>query len=498
MVGAKSENDISGQKSDERVRQVVESAPCAMVMIAASGLIEMVNTQTERVFGYSRGELLGRPVEMLVPERFRRDHPTLRTSFFAAPVSRPMGAGRDLYGLRKDGSEFPVEIGLNPIETDDGSMVLSAIVDISARKQLEERFRRVVESAPNAMVMIDRNGLIVMVNTQTERVFGYSRGELLGRPVEMLVPERYRRDHPALRTSFFSAPTSRPMGIGRDLYGRRKDGSEFPVEIGLNPIDADEGIMVLSAIVDISDRKEKEERIRTALRTLAQMNRVATAGELTASIAHEVGQPLAAMVTNANAGLRWLTKRNLDEVQTALTQVVSAGHRASEVIRSVRSMFDREGSERTPVELNDLINEVLRLAYGELQAQGIVVETDLSGTLPLVPGHRGQLQQVILNLVTNAADAMETVPDRPRTLRIKSVVQDANSVLVSIADSGTGINPRDIDRIFESFFTTKSKGMGMGLSICRSIIEAHDGRLWASSDFGHGSVFNIQMPAVGP
>jgi C4-dicarboxylate-specific signal transduction histidine kinase len=141
----------------------------------------------------------------------------------------------------------------------------------------------------------------------------------------MLVPERYRTGHPTLRTSFFSAPISRPMGIGRDLYGRRKDGSEFPVEIGLNPIDADEGIMVLSAIVDISDRKEKEERIRTTLRTLAQMNRVATAGELTASIAHEVGQPLAAMVTNANAGLRWLTKRNLDKVQTALTQSSAQG-----------------------------------------------------------------------------------------------------------------------------------------------------------------------------
>jgi signal transduction histidine kinase len=159
-------------------------------------------------------------------------------------------------------------------------------------------------------------------------------------------------------------------------------------------------------------------------------------------------------------------------------------------------MFDKDGPERTPVELNDLIKEVLRLAFGELQAQGIVVDTDLSGTLPLVSGHRGQLQQVILNLVTNAADAMESVPDRPRTLRIISAVQDANCVLVSIADSGTGINPRDIDRIFESFFTTKSKGMGMGLSICRSIIEAHNGRLWATSDFGHGSVFNIQLPAV--
>ena len=267
--------------------------------------------------------------------------------------------------------------------------------DISVQKS-DERVRQVVESAPCAMVMIGVSGLIEMVNAQTERVFGYTRDELLGKSIEMLVPERYRRDHPGLRSSFFAAPVSRPMGAGRDLYGQRKDGSEFPVEIGLNPIDGDEGNMVLSAIVDISDRKEKEARFRTALRTLAHMNRVATAGELTASIAHEVGQPLAAMVTNANAGLRWLTKRNLDEVQTALVQVVSAGRRASEVIGSVRAMFDRDGPERTPVDLNDLIKEVLRLADGELQAQGISVETDLSGTLPLVLGHHGQLQQVIL------------------------------------------------------------------------------------------------------
>jgi PAS domain S-box-containing protein len=201
-----------------------------------------------------------------VPDRFRRNHPSLRNSFFSAPVSRPMGAGRDLYGLRKDGSEFPVEIGLNPIETEEGSMVLSAIVDISSRKRLEERFRQVVESAPNAMVMINHRGVIEMVNAQAERVFGYERREMLGQSVEMLVPDRFRRNHPSLRNSFFSAPVSRPMGAGRDLYGLRKDGSEFPVEIGLNPIETEEGSMVLSAIVDISDRKHKEESIQSALR----------------------------------------------------------------------------------------------------------------------------------------------------------------------------------------------------------------------------------------
>ncbi len=254
------------QKSEERFRRVVESAPNAMLMINARGQIEMLNAQAERVFGYARSELLGQSIERLVPERFRNMHPGLRHAFFTDPQSRPMGAGRDLFGLRKDGSEFPVEIGLNPIETDEGIMVLSAIVDISARKRMEERFQRVVEFAPNAMVMINSDGLIEMVNAQTEKVFGYSRSELLGQPIEILVPGRFRGHHPGLRRSFFQHPNSRPMGAGRDLYGLRKDGSEFPVEIGLNPIETDEGTMVLSAIVDISDRKQKEGHIQAALK----------------------------------------------------------------------------------------------------------------------------------------------------------------------------------------------------------------------------------------
>ncbi len=177
-----------------------------------------------------------------------------------------MGAGRDLFGLRKDGSEFPIEIGLNPIETEQGTLVLSAIVDLSQRKRMEERFRRVVESAPNAMVMISAGGRIEMVNAQAEIVFGYARSEMLGKPVEMLVPERFRGHHPGLRQSFFHDPKSRPMGEGRDLYGLRGDGSEFPVEIGLNPIETEEGSMVLSAIVDISDRKQREREIERALK----------------------------------------------------------------------------------------------------------------------------------------------------------------------------------------------------------------------------------------
>ena len=252
--------------SEARLQQVVEAAPTAMVMIDAGGRIEMVNAQAERLFGYARAELLGQSIEILVPERLRGHHPRMRQSFFADPRSRPMGAGRELHGLRRDGSEFPVEIGLNPIETDEGTMVVSAIVDISERKRLEERFRRAVESAPNAMVMANGAGRIEMVNAQAERMFGYSRAELLGQPVDILVPERLRGHHPRLRELFLTDPHVRPMGAGRDLNALRKDGSEFPVEIGLNPIETDEGMMVLSSIVDISERKQREERIMIALK----------------------------------------------------------------------------------------------------------------------------------------------------------------------------------------------------------------------------------------
>ncbi|HVI86892.1 MAG TPA: PAS domain S-box protein [Dongiaceae bacterium] len=253
------------QRGRDVFRRVVEAAPSAMLVIGRDGSIVLTNAQVEQLFGYARHELLGQSIEILVPERYRDGHPGLRQGFFARPQSRPMGAGRDLYGLRKDGSEFPVEIGLNPIETEDGTLVLSSIIDLSPRKRVEERFRRVVEAAPSAMVMINSAGLIEMVNNQAERLFGYDRTELLGQSVEALVPARFRQHHPQLRSNFFADLQSRPMGAGRDLYALRKDGSEFPVEIGLNPIETEDGTMVLSAIVDISDRKQKEQRIEEAL-----------------------------------------------------------------------------------------------------------------------------------------------------------------------------------------------------------------------------------------
>lgn len=253
---------------EDKFSDLLEAVPSAMVIVDRAGHILLINSQMEKLFGYTRGEILGQSVEELVPERFRAKHPAHRQHFFSNPLVRPMGVGRDLHGLRKDGSEFPVEIGLNPLETEKGLVVLASIVDITERKRAEERFRLVVEAAPNSIVMADGGGRIVLVNAQTERLFGYRREELIGQSVETLVPERYRRGHPNHRAIFMDHPSARPMGVGRDLFGLRKDGSEFPVEIGLNPIETEHGLMVLASIVDITERKRTEQELQESRQLL--------------------------------------------------------------------------------------------------------------------------------------------------------------------------------------------------------------------------------------
>ncbi|PYT03448.1 MAG: hypothetical protein DMF60_18365 [Acidobacteria bacterium] len=257
------------RRAEERFRLMVEASPSAMLMVDEKGLITLVNKQAEQLFGYNRVELLNQPVEMLVPERYRVAHPGHRSGFFAQPSARAMGAGRDLYGWRKDGSEVPIEIGLNPIQTDEGAFVLASIIDITERKRSEERFRQLIEHAPNGMVIVDQKGKIALINAQIEESFGYSREELIGQPIEMLVPHRFRANHSAYRDGFITSPSARAMGGGRELYGLRKDGSEFPVEIGLNPLETEQGMMVLGTIVDITERKQAEVKLQRSQEQLA-------------------------------------------------------------------------------------------------------------------------------------------------------------------------------------------------------------------------------------
>ena len=259
--------------------------------------------------------------------------------------------------------------------------------------------------------------------------------------------------------------------------------------------------LIIGLIYEHRRRLVAEIEARRRMSELAHMNRVATAGAVSASIAHELNQPLAAIAANGSAGLRWLAKAtpDLDEARAALKSVVECGHRAGELIGSIRSMYQKDDPERSALDVNELVREVMVLLLDQLNRHEISIQTDLFPALPQVSGHRVQLQQVMLNLIMNAAEAMDAVTDRPRVLRVKTEPNEPSSVVITVQDSGPGILPlENVARIFDLFFTTKSHGMGMGLSICRSIVEAHKGRLWASTGPDHGATFHIVLPREPP
>jgi PAS domain S-box-containing protein len=499
---AKVVRDITARKRhDDRSRLMVDLALNAMVLVNKRGVIVQVNPQTEKMFGYASDELVDRPVELLVPERFRSRHPAFRSRFFANPAVTFLGGGRDLYGRRKDGSEFPVEIGLNPIRTDDGLLVVASVVDITQRKRAEEKFRLAVESAPSGMVMSNRDGEIVLVNLQTEKMFGYPRDALLGQPIEILVPDRYRAKHPHYRDVFFAKPAARPMGAGRDLRGRRRDGSEFPVEIGLTPIETEEGLFVLSSIVDITERQQAEDRSHRHLAEMAHAGRLMTVGEMFSGLAHEINQPLAAAANYARACVRIAQSDSgatNEQLVEWMTKTVEQAARASEIVNRVGSFVKRDRSAHEILDVNRVIEHVISLPIADVGPENghrAAPQTELAESLPKVRADRVQIEQVLINLIRNAIESMADTPPDERFVMVRTGIVD-DCVQVSVSDSGHGISDGHMAQLFEPFFTTKENGMGLGLSISRSIIQAHSGRLSAEPNGGRGTTFRFSLPIV--
>ena len=622
---------------------VVESAPTAIVMVDADGRIVLVNAETEKLFGYPREGLIGRSVEMLLPSRFRDEHAVVRRAYFDRPQARRMGVGRSLHGLRRDGSEFPVEIGLSPVETGKGVFVLSAVVDIGERlrmeqeqrllsslvetvedyaillldpegrvttwnagaerikgyradeiigrhfscfyvpedlaagrpeaelataaaagrhaeegwrvradgsrfwalstvtalrdtlgtlvgyskitrdlteqRRAEQRFRATIESAPTAMVMIDARGAIVLLNSETEKLFGYERNELLAQPVEVLLPGRFRDGHPRLREDFFARPEARPMGAGRDLFGRRRDGSEFPVEIGLNPVQTDQGIFVLSAIVDITERKRLEEAQRRLNQELEQRVEERTAelevardaaqaasrakSEFLANMSHEIRTPLNAVIGLTEAVLRTpLSEAQRDHLRT----VMDSGEALLNVINDILDFSKIEVGklelERAPFDLHEVLSGTLRSQAMRAQLKGVELACFVDPRLPAQRlGDPGRIRQVLTNLVSNAIKFTE---GGEVVVRVEGGPGD-DRLRFSVRDTGIGIEPDQLGRLFEPFeqadssTTRRHGGTGLGLSISRQLVELMDGRIGARSALGAGSTFffEVDVPPLG-
>jgi PAS domain S-box-containing protein len=357
----------------------------------------------------------------------------------------------------------------------------------------EARIRRLVDSNIIGIVIWNFQGRIIEANEAFLDIVGYAREDLVsGRLRWMeLTPAEWRDADDQNIAALKAAGTVQPRE--REFF--RKDGSRVPVLLGATTFGdlQDEGV---AFVLDLTERKHAEEALRKAQAELAHVTRVTTLGELTASIAHEVNQPLAAVVNAAGACLRWLDggTPNLDEARLAADWIIKEGHRASEVIRRVRALANKTDIEKVPLDINDVVKEVIALVQREVDSHQVSLRIEFAPALPMILGDRVQLQQVIINLVMNGIEAMQSVTDRPRELTIRSHQDETHRVLVTVTDSGTGISAENVDRLFDAFFTTKSSGMGMGLSICRSIIEAHGGRLWTTANAPHGATFQFTLP----
>jgi PAS domain S-box-containing protein len=456
---------------------------------------EVWTTERARaLFGLAKSDKInfGRFLEALHPE----DREMVRQA--VAQAVDGAGEYESEYRVVLPEGEMRWIAGRGRVEFDGGKPVRmrGVSLDITQRMQAEERFRLVVEAAGNAMIMVNAEGKIELANAQVEAVFGYSRQELIGHPVEMIVPERFRSRHPDYRNSYFADPKARAMGAGRELFGRRKDGSEVPIEIGLNPIRTWEGLFVLASIIDITERRQAELEAARQRDESAHLSRVTLLGELSASLAHELNQPLASILANAQAAQRFLARDAADpaELLHILSDIVEADKRAVEVIQRLRLLLKKGEVQLQPLDMNAVVDSVLKLMNSDLLNRKVAVETELAPDLPGVNGDDVQLQQVLLNLIVNGCDSMAGVEAVERRLIIRTELIDAGDVRVSVADQGCGIPPEKIERIFEPFFTTKTRGMGFGLAISRTIISAHGGRLWATNNPERGATFHFTLP----
>ncbi|HTW63101.1 MAG TPA: PAS domain S-box protein [Bryobacteraceae bacterium] len=484
---------------EEFHRVVVETASDTVVSIDHRGDILLANHATTATFGYEPAELIGQPLTILMPEYLRDLHRAGLKRYQETGHRHINWQSTELIGLRKNGEEFPVEVSFGEFNSDGRRVFTGFIRDISERKQVEEALRAserglglIVETIPGLVWCAAPDGELNYLNQRILDYTGTRAGDWaqLGWK-NLLHPEDAETTAHAWSRA---VTTGQPLEVQCRL--RRSDGAyRWFQALGQAARDSAGGVTRwYGLLIDIDDRKNMEEALRNNRARLSRAIQTATIGEFAAAIAHEVNQPLAAVVTNAQACLRWLAAEppGMAKAHEAAERIVRDGKEAGEIVRRIRALFRQAAVDNVEFDMNEVIGEVLHLLTGETTRRRVAVETDLGLDLSPVLGDRVQLQQVVFNLLLNGIEAMDRVVDRPKQLFICSKQPNPETILVEVRDCGPGI--KDPDRIFEAFFTTKENGMGMGLAICRSIIDAHRGRLWAASGEGSGATFSFTLP----
>ena len=489
-------HDLSeSQQSEARYRGLLEAAPDAMVVVNGGGEIVLLNVQAEKQFGYSRDELVGQPVKNIIPQGFAERLIADGTRSAAEALAQQIGTGIELSGRRKDGTTFPIEIMLSPLESTEGVLVTAAIRDISVRKsaeehlaQMEGRYRALLEAAPDAMVVVNGGGEIVLLNVQAEKQFGYSRDELLGQQVKNIIPHGFAERLVSDGTRTTAEALAQHIGTGIELVGRRKNGSEFPLEIMLSPLESAEGILVTAAIRDVSMRKKSEEHLLELKRSNDELQQFAYVAS------HDLQEPLR-MVTSYTQLLAKRYKGHLDcDADEFIAFAVDGCARMQGLIQDLLA-YSRAGTNGTgvrEVSAEDALHGALTNLRTTIEQSGALVSHD---ALPKIRTDETQLTQVFQNLVGNAIKYRSA--EIPR-VHVSAAINGDQEWIFSVRDNGLGIAPQYFDRIFILFQRLHGRdefeGTGIGLAICKKVLERLGGRIWVESQPENGSTFYFALP----
>ncbi len=486
MTGTNYDITVLMQAKDQ-FRVMVEASPSGLLMVDENGTILLVNLQIEQQFGYERAELIGQPVEMLVPQPMRSHHAGDRAKFFAHSELRAMGKGRDLHGMRKNGQEFPLEIGLNPIRTSEGMRVLASVVDISERKRAEQTLQKerdfinaVLEIAGALVVVLDREGRILRFNRACERTTGYSSEEVMGQRVWDLfvIPDEVEG-----AKAVFERLLGGEHRNEYENYWKGRDGSLRRISWSNAVLTDSNGRVeyVVAAGLDITDLKQVEEQLR-------KTERIAELGTLASGMAHEIGTPMNVILGRAE----YLLQRTADEgMKKGLTTIVTQIERITKVMHQLLAFARRKHPDRQVVDLGEIVEDSLEMFQERMTHNRITVEKAIEADMPPVLADRDQLIQVLINLVTNSLHAM---PEGGR-LRL-SLNRENSHIRLGVSDAGHGMPEEIRSKIFEPFFTTKDFGMGtgLGLTVVKGIIEEHGGTITVESVVGRGTTFWVRLP----
>ena len=485
------------QHGGSQLSALLTAAVDAIVMIDERGRIETFSAAAERMFGYEAAEVIGRNVSLLMPEPYQDQHDGYLHSYLTTGRAKIIGIGREVEAKRKDGTVFPIDLSVGEFAVGSERGFVGIIRDITDKKRAEEKLTslgKIIEESVNEIYVFDADTLKFMeVNRGARENLGYTLKELRELTPVDLKPLFTRESFDRLLLPLRNGETEKVTFSTRH---RRKDGNEYPVSVHLQLGRYGAVPSFFAIILDATEQEEIKRKERQHREQLTHVARLSTLGEMAAGIAHEINQPLTAITTYAQACLRFIESGDIDseDLQSALRKVGEQGQRAGQVIQKLRALVKQGAAPRELVDCNQLIRDTMTLGDADARDHGVAVHLDLTAGLPPVYVDTVQIQQVLLNLIRNSIDAMGNTEHKAEGIRITSAQSDPNVVEISVVDRGSGVSEEAESELFNPFFTTKESGMGMGLSISRSLVAAHGGKLRFARNPGGGSTFSFSLP----